>query len=144
MKKGFILSFDKKKLRSFTLIEIITTITIIGILATVAVVNYGPARENILDTEAQQNLRLIQAAEKLYHVRFSLYYPPNAGTAEANITFINRDLKLDLPTVNITWNYKTTFRGCVSAARTTGGLTRYWSMLITDRNPVSGADCPIN
>jgi len=131
---------NKRKTKGFNLIEIIVTIIIIGILATLAVVRYGPTREQVYDIEAGENLRLMQAAEKLYRARFTnIFYPDTAGTPTDNAT-INSYLKLDLPTINQRWDYQTFYTGCVQATRT-GSAPRSWYMGILDDESTSGL-CP--
>ena len=116
-----------------------------GILATLAVVKYGPTREEAYNREAQENLRLMQSAEKLYRARFTnIFYPYAAGTPTDNAS-INSYLKLDLPMpiINKRWDYQTFSTGCVQATRT-GIVPRYWYMHILDDEPTSGPvpGCP--
>ena len=50
--------------KGFTLLEILITVIIIGILSAIAIPNYTKSRERALDKEAQVVLNLIHAAEK--------------------------------------------------------------------------------
>lgn len=129
-----------RKIKGINLIEVIITIIIIGIVAILAVVRFGPTREESFDREARENLRLIQTAEKLYRVRFNNIYYPNLGVSP-NMTAINNFLKLDLPVVNNRWNYETFTTGCVRATRTSGTV-RYWFMQINDNASTAGLGCP--
>lgn len=131
---------NRRKIKGLNLIEIILAIIIIGIVATLAIVRYGPSKEQVYDMEAQENLRLIQAAEKLYRTRFTNIYYPNVGN-QSNTATINSFLKLDLPTLTSRWNYRVYFTGCVRATRNTGPV-RYWHMDITDNEPAAGLGCP--
>jgi len=133
-------SLDSNKLKSLTVIEIIVTLIIIGILATLAIVSYGPSREALFDREAEENLRLIQTAEKLYHAKFTSIFYPDVGN-QTDETIINSFLRLDLPTQNKRWEYQVTHTGCVSATRS-GAVPRIWRMFINDQDPTSGAACP--
>lgn len=75
---------------------------IVGILATIGVSQYYPAKERALGKEAIANLKLISAAEKIYHMEAGEYYPLNSYTT--NIADINANLKLSLTGTN--WDYK--------------------------------------
>lgn len=86
----------------FTLIELITVVIIIAILASLAVPNYIKTVERAKDKEAIVNLKLIMAAEKIYKMGNGNYYPPG-NTQTSDINAINLGLGLDL---NVsTWNY---------------------------------------
>lgn len=90
---------------SFTLIEVLVVIVIIGILVALALSSFGGTRERALDKEAKANLRLIQAAEKIYRLEMAYYFPP--GTSTSDVSAINANLKLRLPAPpkTISWNY---------------------------------------
>lgn len=113
--------------------EVFVVIVIIGILATLGITHYGSYKERTLDKEAQANLRLIKAAEKIYKMENSSYYPTIGSTTD--VAAINDDLRLQLTTTN--WNYKidggaATFTG--KAQRVTDA-TRIWCINQTVDNP---------
>jgi len=60
--------------RGFTLIELLVTITIIGILAAIALPNYIKAKDKAKEVEAKANLHTIQIAVERYAVDRG-YYP---------------------------------------------------------------------
>ena len=130
-------------MRSFTLIEIIVTVIIIGILAALGLATYGGYKENALDKEAQVNLRLIIAAERIYRIEAGAY-----GAAPDNTT-LNDSFRLLLPMTSPNWNYKATVGGasptCAQATRNSASNVRYWRMRITEDDPKNTAGnntCP--
>ena len=131
----------------FTLFEVIIVLVIIGILASLGTVNYGPYKERTLDREAQANLKLILAAERIYRLETGLFYA-SVITQTAAITNINNDLRLLLSSAaNRSWDYITTATGatacCAKATRITDSRT--WRMRNTEDNPRNDAgnnNCP--
>lgn len=128
-----------------TLIEIIIVIIILGVLATLGLTQFGPAREGALDREAQANLRLIIAAARIYRMEIGGYY------AAANTADINANYRLLLPTpLTPNWNYFTTVSippaTCAQATRTlTPPADRTWRLRHTEdepRNDPPNNTCP--
>jgi prepilin-type N-terminal cleavage/methylation domain-containing protein len=127
-------------MRSFTLIELVIVIIIIGILATLATTQYGGAREKAVDKEAISNLKLIQSAEKIYRMESNnnTYYPP-AGSA--NTTDINTNLKLSLSAgTNRYWDY-TAYANGTGAATRYPGASRTWTLPIDAENATCTGTC---
>lgn len=93
-----------KKIKGFTLIELIIVVVLIGILISLAVPNYLGKAERARDKEAQTALKLILAAEKVYALKHNnVYYVCENGfscTAE-----LNQELNIDLPVNNSNWAY---------------------------------------
>lgn len=126
--------------------EILAVIIIIGILAAIALPNFSPIREKVLDKEASASLKLIQAAEKIYRLETDFYYPYPGTTPAPDNAAINQNLKLSLPTgSDRKWDYtcSTSGSGCVSATRYSGPDSRQWRLEMNDADgePDSGA-CP--
>ncbi|MCK4918075.1 MAG: hypothetical protein KAJ79_04940 [Candidatus Omnitrophica bacterium] len=93
------LSNEKTKF-SFTIIETIIVVIIVGILVSFAMPAYINAKRNTLDKEAQTQLRLIRSAERVYRLEVGGYV-----NCADNATCNNR-LNLDLPLAGVSnWDY---------------------------------------
>ena len=125
--------------KSFTLTELLVVIVIIGILAALGMPTYSAIKEKTLDREAKASLALIQAAEKIYKMETTFYYPYSGS--ESNVDNINNNLKLSLPNP-VSWSY--TVDGAapnMTATRAVGD--KVWELDFPDSVPVcTGADCP--
>jgi len=125
---------------AFTLLELLTVIIIVGILSALALPNLLKMKEKSYDNEAKASLKLVQAAEKIYHMQNGFYYPYSSATVTN--TLLNSFLKVFLPTSSgAAWNYSTTTgTGTATAVRNkTAG--RRWTITIAAENPTcsSGA-----
>ncbi len=98
--------------KSFTLMELIAVIIIIGVLATLGLPQYAGMRERTIRQEADVNLLLIATAERIYRMENSAYYPLPAGS-DSVIATINSNLKLSLTETN--WDYAVTTAGTAPA-----------------------------
>jgi len=104
--------------RAFTLVELMVVLVIVGILATIAVNSFFESAEKARDREAQANLKLISAAEKIYRLENNGYVALN------NAAEINQVLRLTIPVDNKHWTYSVT---CSCATCFTATAQRNWS-----------------
>ena len=118
--------------KGFTLLELIIVIIVIGVLASLALPGFGKARESALEKEAQANLRLISAAEKIYHMEYNAYF---TGT---DLVVINNNLKLSLPAQN--WSYAIT--SAAPGTAFTAQATRGAKELCINETEVDPYTCP--
>ncbi len=132
--------------KAVTLLELLITIIILGILISFAIPNYYKAREHALGRGAMANLELAKAAQEIYRLEFGTYFPMSGVTTE-NLDDINRYLKLSISGDN--WNYTMTGNTdefTATAKRQGDGGFLNCEYIIqqntTDGMPVGNADCP--
>lgn len=130
--------------KGFTLFETVVAILIIAIVATLAIPQYNKTKERIYDEQASADLKIIQMAEKGYHIDMGNYYPSDSSVSD--IPTINNNLKLNLPASSSrNWNYTVTSTGCGQATRTKDD-ERTWCLAVDDAAGVPdsgtcGVDC---
>ncbi|MFA5177374.1 MAG: type II secretion system protein [Candidatus Omnitrophota bacterium] len=127
----------------FTLVELLSVVTIIVTLVLIMIPNYNKARNRALNKEVIFNLKLIAAAERLYKIEQTAYYPPLTGTQTGAAT-LNADLKLKLNEKN--WSYSVD-KGVTTANVTTAKGSRGGCVYTIDSSsnftgePSKGAGC---
>ena len=121
--------------KGFTLLEILITVIIIGILSAIAIPNYTKSRERSLDKEAQVVLNLIHAAEKMHYMKTTAYYP-NVALTSVDVSGINSYLRLNLYSAN--WDYGVTTDSITAATATakrknaSSNRDREWQLAASD------------
>ncbi|GEM_PF-2404166 len=83
--------------RSFTLLELIMVVIIIGIMAGIGIPSFQKAVEKNLERKAFISLIALEGAEKIYMAKNNIYWPPT--TAVQNTASINAGLGLNLADV---------------------------------------------
>jgi len=91
-------------MKGFSLTEVLIAIIILAIMASIAAVNYTKSRQNILDEEAKNNLKLIRSAELIYKIDHGQF------VSCANISEINANLNLNIGKSGF-WNYNVVVNG---------------------------------
>lgn len=87
-----------KKLDAFTLIEVMITLVILGVLAGMALPMYTKTVEESRANEARVNLQTIHYGEKIYKLNNNAFWPVRGATKTtgSNLTEINTTLNIDL------------------------------------------------
>lgn len=86
----------KKKPSGFTLIELMITVVIIGILAAFVVMGFERTIDGARQKEARINLLAIQAAQNIFFSKNGYYFPPSWYTVQCFVNDINTNLHLNL------------------------------------------------
>jgi len=128
--------------KSVTLMEMLVVIIIIGVLAALALPNFGPFKEKTLEREAKASLSLVRAAEKIYRMENS-FYCPDSGTGTILTSAINTNLKLSFLTGSSrNWDYKIVSTGAndfSARARRVTDPTKVWCITDADEDPYTAA-----
>ncbi|MGA1868476.1 MAG: type IV pilin protein [bacterium] len=94
--KRFIKSKNKK---GFTLIELMVTMAIVGILSMIAIPKYLNLKTHVKITEAKANIGAIRSCEELYNNEFDMYVAC-AANPTSNASILNKRKQ--------SWNYNQT------------------------------------
>ena len=139
------------KENALTLIEVLVVVIIIGVLSTVTYLQLGGFQaftEHGYSREAQANLKLIAAAEKIYRREIGMYYPyPGYGGPVLTTTDINTTLKIALPPTTGNWDYTmTTTAGGFTIVANRKGVGGYldckYTLTDTATEPTASSNCP--
>jgi prepilin-type N-terminal cleavage/methylation domain-containing protein len=72
--------------RGFTFVELLIVLVVSGILATIAIANYGALQNRAREASTKSNMHVFQVATEDYGVRNGSTYPTNASQAAALLT----------------------------------------------------------
>lgn len=111
----------------FMLLELILVVVIIGILTAISIPTFLQWREKAITKEAAATLKILQAAQKGYHMDKGFYFN------SANHQAINPALKVQLPySVKRNWDYAVKSSGCVQAMRRSNPSVVIYHLKIND------------
>lgn len=85
---------DFKSQKSFTILEIMIVVLIVGMITAFGIPRYHRAMENAQQAEIFDNLRIIYAAEQAHHAGTGHYWPTD--NANYDIIAINQNLRLNI------------------------------------------------
>ena len=125
----------------FTIMEILITVLIVGIIAAFAIPNYGKSVDQTHRQDAIMQLSAIRTANQVYYARTSTYWP---STSTHPVGEINTNLSLSLIENGKTFNCDgngTTFT--CSATRTGATTVTVTESALSTTNPgcPSGTQC---
>ncbi|MCX5694520.1 MAG: prepilin-type N-terminal cleavage/methylation domain-containing protein [Candidatus Omnitrophica bacterium] len=124
--------------KSFTLIEILVVIIIVGVISAIGLVSYTDVIKKSADREAKAVLPLIQVAQRNYRMEhYPYFYPCPATTSESDISDINTNLRLSIPTTS-QWAYTLDCSGSGTEYATATRSGRTWKIYF----PAGSAEVP--
>ncbi|MBF0478236.1 MAG: prepilin-type N-terminal cleavage/methylation domain-containing protein [Candidatus Omnitrophica bacterium] len=134
--------------KGFTLTEIMITIVVMGILASITIPNFSRKYNYAYINEAVSNLKMINEANRLYRANENGFLPTNPGGDATDINYFNTNLHVVLTNdSHIAYQYTSaapySTYTCIATV-TSGGVTYTLTMDNTMNIPTcaSAATCP--
>lgn len=126
-----------------TLAEILIVLTIVAVLAGLAVPVYFHTVEQSRSSEAVANLNVINLGEKIYKLNnIGVYWPRPDGTTSTSLPGINKGLNIDLATQFYSLSVTSEVGGySATATRKPGGSDRTYTIDETGKIKCTGTDC---
>ncbi|MBI3323519.1 MAG: prepilin-type N-terminal cleavage/methylation domain-containing protein [Candidatus Omnitrophica bacterium] len=124
------------RLAGFSLLELLITVLIVGILAALALPNFGKAVEKAKVKDVQSTLAAIAAAERVYRLDQGGF-----GTL-ANLTANNYASDPDAGNANTDWNFAVAGAGAAFAATATRTGGAYNTNTVQVDQDYTGASVP--
>ncbi len=109
---------NRKRL-TFTILELIIAVIIVGILATLGKVTYHKVAVKAKAGKAKHAIALIAEAEKMYKVDYGSYWVVAADAVEATIGTAVSGMNLDVVDNDTLFTYSVTAGGQIRASNTT-------------------------
>lgn len=112
-----------KPMKGFTLIELLVVVTIIGILAAVAIPQFSAYRQRGFDARANSDLRNAATAEEAYYSTYQKYVSVKASgpTAPAKLPGLNVSATVELEMTSS----DTSYTGSASSTTGSGKVFRF-------------------
>ncbi len=126
-----------KRLRGFTLTELIVVVVVLGIMAGFAIPNYTKSIDRSYRKDGTVNLTAIYAAEQIYYNNNNGSYWPASGSGD--VSAINSNLGLGILSNNLTYSCSgdgSTF----SCTATRGSMTL--TVTQASATPTCSGSCP--
>ncbi len=110
--------------KGFTLIELTLVVIIMGIIASVAVIKYGPVTEKARSAEAYSVLARIASAENVYRLEYSSYTAnidnldiDNPSSSDFNFEVTSTDLSSGYASAKGKNNAKNSYGMCLKSGK---------------------------
>jgi len=136
------MEFTNKK--GFSLVELMITVSLIGILAAIGIPSYSKFRIKAYQTEAKTQLANLYVAQKSFYIQYNSYYPSlsmigyaPAGNTRYNVGFGAYDLTVTTEPAIAPWQLMTSKLVCTGVGGV--GADSRCNMMVATPNIDAGA-----
>ena len=132
--------FIQRNVRSFTIVEVLLVVVVIGIIASIAIPRYNKAIEKASERRMFASMQAIKGALPIYNARYGEY--PQVSYADT--AAINSGLNLDLydPDVNYTYTPNVIGLYTILASNTKHGWSMHMHTDFSTDIHCTSAGCP--